>query len=293
MTFTHLVKAAAFAIAFSGLSACSQEAQDKEVWLSSEEVIRFNGKITQKKVNELKQLYASALIKPTILQINSYGGNGSAGLDLGYWLYGTQLSVRVKKKCGSSCANYVMPAAKKIYLDSSAMLAWHGGFNQANLLDNFKKLLSGEYEHSSHEASFSKRKSEPMGDDEAEGSLCPLGSAEDIELRKIVASDENIEDFSEEKINILLDLGARCLTAMAQKERDFFAMINVDPQLPYYGQQGKYQPLYQSREHFGFYYTLDDMRKMNFPPIELKAGVWEPEKNERFKKAGLYLVELD
>jgi hypothetical protein len=69
----------------------------------------------------------------TTLVITSKGGDVDAGMDLGRWVFERQLDVRVTSFCGSSCANYVFPAARRKYVDETAMIAWHGGATQKDL----------------------------------------------------------------------------------------------------------------------------------------------------------------
>lgn len=69
----------------------------------------------------------------TTLVITSTGGDVDAGMDLGRWLFKRQLDVHVTSFCGSSCANYVFTAARRKYVDETAMVAWHGGATQKDL----------------------------------------------------------------------------------------------------------------------------------------------------------------
>ena len=54
-------------------------------------------------------------------------------MELGRWVFESQLDVHVSSFCGSSCANYVFTAARRKYLDETAMVAWHGGATQEGL----------------------------------------------------------------------------------------------------------------------------------------------------------------
>jgi hypothetical protein len=65
--------------------------------------------------------------------ITSVGGDTDAGMELGRWVFESQLDVHVPSFCGSSCANYVFTAARRKYLDETAMVAWHGGATQESL----------------------------------------------------------------------------------------------------------------------------------------------------------------
>ncbi|KQV51510.1 hypothetical protein ASE26_25570 [Duganella sp. Root198D2] len=58
---------------------------------------------------------------------------------LGDWIYKYGIDVRIPFMCMSSCANYVFPAAKNKYIDSKALVVWHGNALQKNFRDFMEK----------------------------------------------------------------------------------------------------------------------------------------------------------
>jgi hypothetical protein len=97
--------------------------------------ITYTGAISQAANQFLFSLVEQADTKPTTLIITSKGGDADAGLDLGRWVFESQLDVHVSSFCGSSCANYVFPAARRKFVEETAMVAWHGGATQAGLAE--------------------------------------------------------------------------------------------------------------------------------------------------------------
>jgi len=60
------------------------------------------------------------------LLIRSGGGDVSAGMDFGDWVFARHLDVVVDEGCLSSCANYVFPAGKSKTFLPGSLVAWHG-----------------------------------------------------------------------------------------------------------------------------------------------------------------------
>ncbi|MDW6020006.1 hypothetical protein SBW85_20080 [Vibrio plantisponsor] len=50
----------------------------------------------------------------TKLIITSPGGDIAAGIEFGYFIREHNVDVDVRKLCFSACANYILPAAKKL-----------------------------------------------------------------------------------------------------------------------------------------------------------------------------------
>jgi len=62
--------------------------------------------------------------------ITSNGGDIVAGMELGRWVFESDLDVYVPDYCMSSCANYVFVAGASKILARGASLMWHGGATQ-------------------------------------------------------------------------------------------------------------------------------------------------------------------
>lgn len=63
------------------------------------------------------------------LVISSEGGDVEAGIELGLWVFKKKLTLEIKDKCFSACANYVFTAAARKIIRSGAVVAWHGNYH--------------------------------------------------------------------------------------------------------------------------------------------------------------------
>ena len=70
------------------------------------------------------------------LGINSQGGDVDAALDLANWVKEHNLDVQVSAFCMSSCANYIFTAGKNKYINSDALIIWHGSIEQKNFRES-------------------------------------------------------------------------------------------------------------------------------------------------------------
>ncbi|WP_017025262.1 hypothetical protein [Vibrio rumoiensis] len=62
------------------------------------------------------------------------------------------------------------------------------------------------------------------------------------------------------------------LERLREKEFQFFQYIDVAPNIVTYGQT-KLNTCQKAKQTMGWYYTLDDMKAMRLPPIEIEGGV--------------------
>jgi hypothetical protein len=93
----------------------------------TENTLSFDGPLTERTVAKAMALAEQSEIKIQKLAINSGGGDVNAAMEFGYWIYRNQLDLIVKEVCFSSCANYLFTAAKSRYVNSDAIVGWHGG----------------------------------------------------------------------------------------------------------------------------------------------------------------------
>src|SRR5215831_1489242 len=108
------------------LIAASAAAADKaDIKMRSDDIF-FDAAITKENVANFIALYEAQKGKPTLLTIQSKGGDAEAGMNFGEFIFNHGLSVRVLNYCFSSCANYVFPAGRTKYLTKHALVAWHG-----------------------------------------------------------------------------------------------------------------------------------------------------------------------
>jgi hypothetical protein len=65
----------------------------------------------------------------TELIVNSGGGNVEMAMDIADHVARPGLTVRVKARCYSSCANYLLPLARNLIVDPAATIVIHGGID--------------------------------------------------------------------------------------------------------------------------------------------------------------------
>lgn len=63
----------------------------------------------------------------TVLIVNSGGGDIKQALDIAELLEPLRLTVRVRERCYSSCANYFLPLAERLIVEPGAAIVLHGG----------------------------------------------------------------------------------------------------------------------------------------------------------------------
>lgn len=71
----------------------------------------------------------------TELVVNSGGGDIGHALDIAELLEPLSLTVRVRKRCYSSCANYFVPLARRLIVEPGAAIVVHGGADPQFLQD--------------------------------------------------------------------------------------------------------------------------------------------------------------
>lgn len=64
--------------------------------------------------------------KPRDIVIQSEGGDVEAALKLAAIIQELKLSLLVRGYCNSSCANYLIPAAKHVYVENDSLIMFHG-----------------------------------------------------------------------------------------------------------------------------------------------------------------------
>ncbi|MBC3920399.1 hypothetical protein H8L32_23245 [Undibacterium sp. CY18W] len=86
--------------------------------INPESVAKFITKMEGKKIDRI------GLISP--------GGDVGAAIALARWIKQRDLDVQVRTFCISSCANYLFIAGKNKYIESEALISWHGSVEQKN-----------------------------------------------------------------------------------------------------------------------------------------------------------------
>lgn len=96
--------------------------------------LTYEGPLSHEANARLFALAASAVERPRTLTITSDGGDVEASMELGTWIFEKGLDVYIPEYCMSSCANYVFTAGKRKVLGDTALLIWHGGSTQEDLV---------------------------------------------------------------------------------------------------------------------------------------------------------------
>lgn len=99
-----------------------------------DDTLVFDGMITGDSVLEAVRAVRESGAKITKLRITSQGGDMGVGIEFGYFVKENDLDVEISELCFSSCANYIIPAAKSVVVNANSMIGWHGGAKQADKL---------------------------------------------------------------------------------------------------------------------------------------------------------------
>ena len=85
--------------------------------------------LLQGPVDEAMADCARATLAPTttVLVVDSGGGDLRHALDIAELLEPLSLTVRVRERCYSSCANYFLPVAERVIVEPGAAIVVHGG----------------------------------------------------------------------------------------------------------------------------------------------------------------------
>lgn len=89
-----------------------------------DDAIHFSGRIDHDSAARLLRLLADGQV--TRLVITSQGGLVGAALDIAEAIHARGLDIEVPSACFSSCANYLLPAARRKTLGTPGAVGWHG-----------------------------------------------------------------------------------------------------------------------------------------------------------------------
>ncbi|WP_143169479.1 hypothetical protein [Vibrio quintilis] len=93
----------------------------------SDDMLSFRGEITESSVHQILKAvenYPGQIHKMTV---NSTGGEVQSGILLGRWIFDNHIDLTIERFCMSSCANYLLTAAKSVHINKDAIVLWHGG----------------------------------------------------------------------------------------------------------------------------------------------------------------------
>jgi ATP-dependent protease ClpP protease subunit len=226
--------------------------------------ITITGEIGVNSYVQFKEIFDKSIITPKKVLIDSGGGDSLAALAIAKIIQQHRINVEVNNLCASSCANYIFIAANEKIIGPSAIIMFHGGPTQENMM------------HLSREAEtfLTINKIETV---ETFGEINKEGT---IKLTPPNTADSNNFQQTQKFIGLT---EASSLTEHIQQlqmaTQDFYRSLDVDIKIMTMGQAGDYQHIYESRKYDGFYYSPDDMKKLGVQKITIKGGVWNPETN--------------
>jgi len=214
----------------------------------------------------------------TFIVTYSGGGDWESSLAIGILIHRHGWNVEVVEMCASSCANFIFPAGKVKYLHSNAMLLFHGGPHQENLLE---QAIATEQAEMARRAASTSSGTAPA---------TPVAPAEAKDPdRSRMEGHAAIDDKGPQRLKVREFLEVRdvtdttdLFTKLRNVSDRFYAELGVNLLLPDYGQRGRYEARYQAYKIGGFMYRLDSLRKLGVDNIELKGGEWRPERNRDY-----------
>lgn len=242
--------------------------------------IIYIGIIEQERVEKVIELYQPG----DRLLIRSSGGDLHAGMMLGNFIDIHKMSVEVLDFCISSCANYVFLSGNNKILNTNSLVVFHGGPKQAN----FRSLMRQAYSESvSPGTTFGREGFEAIistNEVERGRRLRNDRSQSPCDKNEVLNRFGLCEKFGpEERLQFIIYL-----------ENELYSRVNpqMDKNIPYYGQQGNYEAIYQAYKYFGFYYSLESLEQLGVSNVSVKdGGNWRPETNPLFRQ--VYEVTIE
>ena len=139
--------------------AVAQPAQEATVRAAGDTIV-FDGQINRRSAAEFLRLLQDPAVRRLV--ITSGGGMVTAALDMADALFARGLDVEVPRACRSSCANYIVPAARRKLLRPGAV-AWHGNMTHVLYLQQTgqaswsEELMEGARQLARRERQFYQR----------------------------------------------------------------------------------------------------------------------------------------
>lgn len=238
--------------------------------------ITITGEIGVNSYVQFKEIFDKSIITPKRILIDSGGGDSLAALAIAKIIQQHRINVEVNNFCASSCANYIFIAGNEKIIGPSAIIMFHGGPIQENMMQ-----LSREAETF---LTINKIETvETFGEINKEGTikLTPPNTAESNSFQQTqqfigLAETSSLTEHLQE---------------LQMATQDFYSSLDVDVKIMTMGQKGDYQHIYESKKYDGFYYSPDDMKKLGIQKITIKGGIWNPEINPNFHR--FYNVKLE
>ena len=228
------------------------------------DTLYYQGAVDTVAFETMKNLYETANPKPTILHINSGGGEVNIGMEMGHWVAEKQLDIMVTDMCFSSCANYIFPVAHKKYIGHYAVIGWHGDpvstdayqnkYKNQNLEDSLRRALLKSAKEQGH--TFTKN-----------------------ELEQAIA--DNIAHMKKNN----------------QKYDDFYHKYGLSPHIPRVGHVNEpwAEKLHNSDVYKGWTYTPDVMKQLGIDNVIFIDDTWifkdDPEKAHTASGSKVLLID--
>ncbi len=111
-----------YAATFAGSSTVTQTSSIENCRMEGRTIVFFGDSGAELSLCLLKRRTSN----PRILKITSPGGQASASMMSAYTIRAMGLSIVVDRYCNSSCANYLLPAAKSITVPEGSYVMVHG-----------------------------------------------------------------------------------------------------------------------------------------------------------------------
>jgi hypothetical protein len=235
-------------------------------------VIQYFGPIDMQRVEKFKRLYQQG----DKLLVNSNGGSLYAGIDMGNFIHQNRMTVEVANLCISSCANYIFLAAETKVLNKNSLVVFHGGPKQANFLSLMQQADASNaapgttFGQADYEGVVTIESASAQRQSRASnyGNQCEIG-----EIVNINGYCEAIT--AEQRLQYLIAL-----------EEQLYSDINanMDMNIPYRGQIDDFEKVYREYKYYGFFYSIESLRRLNVENVYTKDGEWSPQNNSLFNK---------
>lgn len=224
----------------------------------------LEGWITQQTFIDLVSFYEKKGRDSRKIVVESEGGHALPAIAIGMYVREKGLDIEVEGYCLSACANYIFTAGKTKYVKKYSQIIYHGGALQEDLEDQVINIEKDKITRDDKEAHLS------YSDDQKYNARL---------LRYLGLEKSDV------------DSPIKFIRTFQKLEREFFEEVGVDQKITIYGQMGKYKKRYSSKKYIGFYYQLDDLRKMGVSNIVVKNDKWDLF-HRSFKKDLFYQVKL-
>jgi hypothetical protein len=235
-------------------------------------VIQYFGPIDMQRVEKFKQLYRPG----DRLLVNSNGGSLYAGIDMGNFIHQNRMTVEVANLCISSCANYIFLAGETKVLNKNSLVVFHGGPKQANFLS---LMQQADASNAAPGTTF--------GQADYEGVVT-------IESASAQRASRASNYGNPCEIGEVVNINGYCEAITANQRLQFLIALeeqlyndinpNMDMNIPYLGQIDDYEQVYLEYKYYGFFYSIESLKRLNVKNVYTKDGEWSPENNRLFNK---------